>query len=96
MDNKSLSQLTKDYSAGEIGEREYREMRSKLIQEIVSGNVVLEKSEYTKPSVPVKKSRKKTRTKINLQNNSALMNFTTYLFPEYLTFFYGKNKLEKT
>ena len=60
MDNKSLSQLTKDYSAGEIGEREYREMRSKLIQEIVSGNVVLEKSEYTKPSVPVKKSRKKT------------------------------------
>ena len=34
--------------------------------------------------------------KINVQNNSALMNFTTYLFPEYLTFFYGKTKLEKT
>tara|TARA_Y100000590_G_scaffold442220_1_gene570038 strand:- start:2589 stop:3377 length:789 start_codon:yes stop_codon:yes gene_type:complete len=29
--------------------------------------------------------------KINVQNHSALMNFTTYLFPEYLTFFYGKN-----
>ena len=33
--------------------------------------------------------------KINVQNNSALMNFTTYLFPEYLTFFYGKNKTNK-
>ena len=72
MDNKSLSQLTKDYSAGEIGEREYREMRSKLIQEIVSGNVVLEKNKYTKPSAPVKKSRKKTRIIINLENKRPL------------------------
>ena len=44
MDNKSLSQLTKDYAAGKINQRDYREMRAKLLQEIFSGNVKLEEN----------------------------------------------------
>jgi len=67
MDNKSLSQLTKDYAAGKINQRDYREMRAKLLQEIFSGNVKLEENKYTKP-VASKKKPKNKRKLINLQN----------------------------
>ena len=67
MENKSLSQLTKDYSAGKISQQDYRKMRSKLLQEILSGNIILEENEYTPPHKPKKKSKKK-RKLINLQN----------------------------
>ena len=46
MGNKSLSQLTKDYAAGKINQRDYREMRAKLIQEIFKGNAKLEENKY--------------------------------------------------
>ena len=50
MKNKSLSQLVRDYSTGEINEREYREMRTKLIQDIVVGNIIIEKIKYIPPA----------------------------------------------
>tara|TARA_B100000029_G_scaffold301791_1_gene294662 strand:- start:593 stop:874 length:282 start_codon:yes stop_codon:yes gene_type:complete len=67
MENKSLSQLTKDYSDGKISQQDYRKMRSKLIQEILTGNIVLEENKYVPPHKPKKKSKKK-RKLLNLQN----------------------------
>ena len=67
MKNKSLSQLVRDYSTGEINEREYREMRTKLIQDIVVGNIIIEKIKYIPPAN--QKNRKKI---INLQNKRPL------------------------
>ena len=71
MNNKSLSQLTKDYSDGKISQRDYREMRAKLVQEIVAGNATLKENEYTPPRIPKKKSKKKKKL-INLQNKRPL------------------------
>ncbi len=64
MDNKSLSKLTKEYSSGKISWHDYREMRSKLLQEIVSGNIVLEENKY----IPPYNSKKKSKMKIKLMN----------------------------
>ena len=73
MKNKSLSQLVKDYSAGEINEREYREMRTKLIQDIVAGNIIIEETKYSSPTnqknnAGRKKESKNRKKIINLQN----------------------------
>ena len=67
MESKSLSQLTKDYSAGKISQQDYRKMRSKLLQEIVTGNIVLKENKYTPPHNSKKKSKKKIKL-MNLQN----------------------------
>ena len=67
MGNESLSQLSKDYSAGKISQSDYRKMRSKLIKEIVTGNVTLEENKYIPPKKTKKKSKKK-RKYVNLQN----------------------------
>ena len=67
MESKSLSQLTKDYSAGKISQQDYRKMRSKLLQEILTGNIILEENKYTPPRKPKKKSKKKINV-TNLQN----------------------------
>ena len=77
MKNKSLSQLVKDYSTGEINEREYREIRTKLIQNIVAGNIVLEKTKYIPPTNKKNNTRTKKESKnrkkiINLQNKRPL------------------------
>ena len=71
MNNKSLSQLTKDYSDGKISQRDYREMRAKLVQEIVAGNATLKENKYTPPRISKKKSKKKKKL-INLQNKRPL------------------------
>ena len=71
MANKSLSQLTKDYAAGKINQRDYREMRAKLIQEIFKGNAKLEENKYCPPRASGKKSKNK-RKLINLQNKRPL------------------------
>jgi|TARA_B100000959_G_scaffold77160_1_gene81943 ATP-dependent Zn protease len=74
--NKSLSQLVRDYSAGEINEREYREMRTKLIQDIVVGNTIIEKTKYIPPTNQKNntgiKKESKNKKKINLQNKRPL------------------------
>lgn len=67
MKNKSLSQLVRDYSTGEINEREYREMRTKLIQDIVVGNIIIEKIKYIPPA-----NQKNRKIIINLQNKRPL------------------------
>ncbi len=76
MKNKSLSQLVRDYSAGEINEREYREMRTKLIQDIVVGNTIIEKTKYIPPTNQKNntgiKKESKNKKKINLQNKRPL------------------------
>ena len=77
MKNKSLSQLVKDYSTGEINEREYREMRTKLIQDIVVGNIITEKIKYIPPAnqknnTRIKKESKNRKKIINLQNKRPL------------------------
>ena len=71
MGNKSLSQLTKDYAAGKINQRDYREMRAKLIQEIFKGNATLEENKYSPPRASRKKSKNR-RKLINLQNKRPL------------------------
>ena len=70
MKNKSLSQLVKDYSTGEINEREYREIRTKLIQNIVAGNIVLEKTKY----IPPTNKKNNTRTKKESKNRKKIIN----------------------
>jgi len=74
--NKSLSQLVRDYSTGEINEREYREMRTKLIQDIVVGNTIIEKTKYIPPTNQKNntgiKKESKNKKKINLQNKRPL------------------------
>ena len=77
MKNKSLSQLVRDYSTGEINEREYREMRTKLVQEIVAGNVITEEIKYIPPTnqknnTGIKKESKNRKKIINLQNKRPL------------------------
>ena len=77
MKNKSLPQLVRDYSAGEINEREYREMRTKLIQDIVAGNIIIEKIKYILPTNQknnprIKKELKNRKKIINLQNKRPL------------------------
>ncbi len=77
MKNKSLSQLVRDYSTGEINEREYREMRTKLIQDIVVGNIIIEKIKYIPPAnqknnTGTKKESKNRKKIINLQNKRPL------------------------
>ena len=77
MKNKSLSQLVRDYSTGEINEREYREMRTKLIQDIVVGNIIIEKIKYIPPAnqknnTRIKKESKNRKIIINLQNKRPL------------------------
>lgn len=77
MKNKSLSQLVRDYSTGEINEREYREMRTKLIQDIVAGNIIIEKIKYIPPAnqknnTGIKKESKNRKKIINLQNKRPL------------------------
>ena len=77
MENKSLPQLVKDYSTGEINEREYREIRTKLIQDIVAGNIILEKTKYIPPTnqknnTRIKKESKNRKKIINLQNKRPL------------------------
>ena len=77
MKNKSLSQLVRDYSTGEINEREYREMRTKLIQDIVVGNIIIEKIKYIpsanqKNNTKIKKESKNRKIIINLQNKRPL------------------------
>ena len=77
MKNKSLSQLVRDYSTGEINEREYREMRTKLIQDIVAGNIIIEKTKYIPPTnqknnTRIKKESKNRKKIINLQNKRPL------------------------
>ena len=67
MKNKSLSQLVRDYSTGEINEREYREMRTKLIQDIVADNIIIEKIKYIPPA-----NQKNRKIIINLQNKRPL------------------------
>ncbi len=67
MDNKSLSQLTKDYSAGKISKDDYRKMRSELLQEIITGSIILKENKYTPPHNLKKKSKKKIKL-TNLQN----------------------------
>ena len=71
MSSKSLPQLSKDYADGKISQSEYRKMRSKFIQEVISGNLALKKNEYIPPRISTKKSKKK-RKKINLQNKRPL------------------------
>ena len=71
MANKSLSQLTKDYAAGKINQRDYREMRAKLIQEIFKGDAKLEENKYSPPRASRKKSKNR-RKLINLQNKRPL------------------------
>ena len=75
--NKSLSQLVENYSTGEINEREYREMRTKLIQDIVAGNIIIEKTKYISPTnqknnTKIKKESKNRKKIINLQNKRPL------------------------
>ena len=77
MKNKSLSQLVRDYSTGEINEREYREMRTKLIQDIVADNIIIEKIKYIPPAnqknnTGIKKESKNRKIIINLQNKRPL------------------------
>ena len=77
MKNKSLSQLVRDYSTGEINEREYREMRTKLIQDIVAGNIIIKKIKYIplanqKNNTGIKKESKNRKKIINLQNKRPL------------------------
>ena len=77
MKTTSLPQLVKDYSTGEINEREYREIRTKLIQDIVAGNIILEKTKYIPPTnqknnTRLKKESKKRKKIINLQNKRPL------------------------
>ena len=77
MKNKSLSQLVRDYSTGEINEREYREMRTELIQDIVVGNIIIEKIRYIPPAnqknnTRIKKESKNRKKIINLQNKRPL------------------------
>ena len=77
MKNKSLSKLVRDYSTGEINEREYREMRTKLIQDIVVGNIIIEKIKYIPPAnqknnTRIKKESKNRKIIINLQNKRPL------------------------
>ena len=77
MKNKSLSQLVRDYSTGEINEREYREMRTKLIQDIVVGNIIIEEIKYIPPTNQKNNTRTKKESKnrkkiINLQNKRPL------------------------
>ena len=67
MDDKSLSQLTKDYSAGKISKDDYRKMRSELLQEIITGSIILKENKYTPPHNLKKKSKKKIKL-TNLQN----------------------------
>ncbi len=66
----------RDYSAGEINEREYREMRTKLIQDIVVGNTIIEKTKYIPPTNQKNntgiKKESKNKKKINLQNKRPL------------------------
>ena len=71
MGNKSLSQLAKDYADGKINQRDYREMRAKLIQEIFKGNAKLEENKYSPPRASGKRSKNK-RKLINLQNKRPL------------------------
>jgi len=71
MGNKSLSQLTKDYAAGKINQRDYREKRAKLIQEIFAGNATLEKNKYSPPRASRKRLKNKKKL-INLQNKRPL------------------------
>ena len=73
MVNNSLTQLVKDYSTGEINEREYREIRTKLLQDIVAGNIILEKPKYSQPAnqknkTKIKKESKNRKKIINLNN----------------------------
>ena len=77
MKNKSLSKLVRDYSTGEINEREYREMRTKLIQDIVAGNIITEETKYIPPTnqknnTKIKKESKNRKIIINLQNKRPL------------------------
>jgi hypothetical protein len=77
MKNKSLSQLVRDYSTGEIDEREYREMRAKLIRDIVVGNIIIEEIKYIPPTnqknnTGIKKESKNRKKIINLQNKRPL------------------------
>ena len=77
MKNKSLSKLVRDYSTGEINEREYREMRTKLVQDIVVGNIIIEKIKYIPPAnqknnTRIKKESKNRKIIINLQNKRPL------------------------
>ena len=77
MKNKSLSKLVRDYSTGEINEREYREMRTKLIQDIVADNIIIEKIKYIPPAnqknnTGIKKESKNRKIIINLQNKRPL------------------------
>ena len=67
IESKSLSQLTKDYSAGKISQQDYRKMRSKLLQEIVAGNIALKEKKFISPRNSKKKSKKKIKI-LNLQN----------------------------
>ena len=66
-ESKSLSKLAKDYSTGKISQQDYRKIRSELLQEIISGNIILEENKYTPPHNSKKKSKKKIKL-INLQN----------------------------
>jgi hypothetical protein len=77
MKNKSLSQLVRDYSTGEINERKYREMRTKLIQDIVADNIIIEETKYIPPTnqknnTGIKKESKNRKKIINLQNKRPL------------------------
>ena len=77
MKNKSLSQLVRDYSTGEINEREYREMRTTLIQDIVAGNIIIKKIKYIPPAnqknnTGRKKESKNRKIIINIQNKRPL------------------------
>ena len=77
MKNKSLSQLVRDYSTGEINERKYREMRTKLIQDIVADNIIIEETKYIPPTnqknnTEIKKESKNRKKIINLQNKRPL------------------------
>ena len=73
MEETTLSQLAKDFSAGKIDKDKYIEKRQKLIREIVSGNTILKEKKYI-PHKNIKKRKGSSNIKkiINLQNRRPL------------------------
>ncbi|MBK68873.1 MAG: hypothetical protein CMF54_03675 [Legionellales bacterium] len=73
MEETTLSQLSKDFSAGKVDKDKYIEKRQRLIRKIISGSVILKDKNYIPhKSIKNRKSSSNIKKIMNLQNRRPL------------------------